>query len=185
MLTLFAATLCSMEELSYPIGRYDWKAPLNPARQAACKEAIRALPQQLSAALAGLSEAQLDEPYRPDGWTVRQLVHHIADSHQNAHIRMRLALTEDVPTVKPYEEAEWAKLADAATMSIAPSMQIIEAVHARWSVLLDSLTPEQMQRRAIHPANGEYTLARQLEVYDWHGRHHLAHIVNWRKRAGY
>ncbi len=141
------------------------------------------LPARLGAAVAGLSVAQLDTPYRDGGWTVRQTVHHIADSHLNAYCRFRLALTEDSPTIKPYKEALWAELPDALSQPIAPSLQIIDGVHTRLVPLIDSLTVEQWQRGFVHPEHGRtMSLAQTAALYSWHSRHHVAHIANLRSR---
>lgn len=168
----------------YPIGKF-LRAQANLTDHAASIAALAALPGNLHAALAGLSDAQLDTPYREGGWTIRQLVHHIADSHMNSYVRMRLALTGDWPTITPYDEALWANLPDARTAPVALSLHLIDSLHQRWVILLRSLTEEQWQRGYVHPENGRQSLAEAVALYDWHSRHHTAHIVELRKRMGW
>jgi hypothetical protein len=166
-----------MSDPRYPIGKFQY-TPFadHAARQAAISD-IRDLPRQLHQALHGKTDAQLDTPYRDGGWTVRQLIHHIADSHMNAFIRFRLGLTEQNPTVKPYDEQAWSLLPDAS-LPIAPSLAIIENLHHRWTVMLE-LTPEAaFDRHITHPEIGELDLNRLLQLYSWHSRHHLAHVLN-------
>jgi hypothetical protein len=140
----------------------------------------------MTAAAAGLNDAQLDTPYRQDGWTVRQVVHHVADSHANSYVRCKLALTEDWPTILPYNEAAWAELADARSLPVEISLQWLTAMHARWVTLLESLGDEDFRKGYIHPsAGGRQNLAQVLALYDWHSRHHTAHIVNLRQRMGW
>jgi len=139
----------------------------------------------LRAAVAGLDNRQLDTPYRPGGWTVRQVVHHVADSHMNGLIRTKLALTESAPTIKPYDENAWAQLADAR-LPIDVSLPIIDGVHTRWVTVLRSLSPEQLQRTFVHPEHGRaMTIAYQVQHYAWHCRHHVGHITALRKREGW
>jgi uncharacterized damage-inducible protein DinB len=165
--------------LQYPVGRY---VPLATVSQDDVNDAIATLaelPGQLRNAVDELSFEQLNTAYRPGGWTVRQVVHHLADSHMNAFIRVRLALTEDWPTIKPYNEAAWAELHDA----LAPvewSLELIESLHARWVMLLQSLTKAQWQRGFVHPENGRTTVEGSALLYAWHSRHHLAHITHLR-----
>jgi hypothetical protein len=132
-----------------------------------------------------LTEAQLQTPYRPGGWTVRQVVHHVPDSHMNAYIRFKLALTEDNPTIKPYDEAAWALLADTAHTPIQESLALLDALHRRWVVLLESLAPGDFARRLTHPEHGPVTLEWMLQLYAWHGRHHTAHVTALRQREGW
>ena len=146
---------------------------------------MRLLPERLRAAVAGLNDAQLDTPYREGGWTVRQVVHHIADSHANAYIRCKLALTEDWPVVKTYDEAAWAKLPDSRLEPIDDSLALIDALHARWAVLLEALSDEEFQKGYEHPQYGRANLAKGLAMYEWHSRHHTAHITNLRARKGW
>jgi uncharacterized damage-inducible protein DinB len=164
----------------YPVGRYN-RAAANLTDHSSAIATLTDLPKNLRAAVQGLSDDQLNTPYREGGWTVRQLVHHVADSHMNAYIRMRFALTEDWPTIKPYAEGDWAELSDARTAPIQVSLQLIEALHDRWTRLLRSLTEEQWQRGYVHPENGRQTLAEVVALYDWHSRHHVAHIEELRK----
>jgi DinB superfamily len=167
--------------LRYPIGKF------TPSEAHRDKDiaAIAGLPSALRAAVAGLDDAQLDTEYRPGGWAVRQLVHHVADSHMNAYVRIRLALTEDWPTIKPYDEAQWAKLADARTLPVEPSLSLLEPLHRRWVVLLESLSEADWQRGYVHPEMGREKLDRVAALYAWHGRHHTAHVTALRKRMGW
>lgn len=150
--------------------------------RAASLQTLYLLPKRLRAAVDDLSAEQLDTPYREGGWTVRQLVHHLADSHLNAYARVRLALTEDWPAITPYNEALWAELSDARTGPIAPSLELLTSLHTRWVALLTSLPEEDWQRGYVHPKGGRQTLEHVLAVYDWHSRHHLAHITSLRAR---
>lgn len=161
----------------YPIGKLDYSGPLSPEERATAIGAIEDAPLALRKALRGLSNEQLGTPYREGGWTVRQLVHHVADSHINAYCRLRLALTEDEPTIKTYDEKLWAELADGATAPIGLSLAMLDALHARWGLLLRSLTPEQFSRGFVHPASGRRDLDWLLAIYAWHGAHHTAHIT--------
>jgi uncharacterized damage-inducible protein DinB len=156
-----------------------------PGIRAAHIQTIRLLPERLRAAVAGLNDVQLDTPYREGGWTVRQVVHHIADSHAVSFIRMKLALTEDWPTVKPYDEAAWANLADSRSLPVETSLALIAALHARWAALLESLSDADFQKGFDHPERGRVNLARALAMYDWHSRHHTAHITSLRARQGW
>lgn len=146
---------------------------------------LRNLPGQLRQATADLNSAQTEIQYRPGGWTVRQVVHHLADSHMNANIRIRLALTEESPVIKPYFEDRWAELADARTEDIQVSLQLLEALHKRWNVLWESLNDEQFARTYRHPEMGEMRMDQVLALYAWHSTHHLAHITNLRARSGW
>ena len=168
----------------YPIGRFSAPATSGPEIRAAHIQTIRLLPERLQAAVKGLNDAQLDTPYREGGWTVRQLVHHVADSHAMSYTRFKLALTEDWPTIKPYNEAAWAELADSK-LPIDDSIAMLEALHDRWVALLESMSEEDFKKGYVHPENGRQDLARALAVYDWHSRHHVAHITNLRARQGW
>jgi hypothetical protein len=139
-------------------------------------ERIAALPAELRKIASAMTEKQIDTAYREGGWTARQVIHHLADSHANSHVRFRLALTEERPTIKPYDEKKWAELSDGREGPIEPSLRIVEGLHERWAALLRSLAPADFDRVVIHPVNGEMTLARLLRIYAWHGRHHLAHL---------
>jgi hypothetical protein len=174
------------EDLSYPVGRDETPALITPAMQVSAIDDIAALPTHMRDAIAGLENAQLDTPYRPGGWTVRQVVHHVADSHLNAYVRMKLAMTENAPTVKPYDEKSWADLADMR-MPIAPSLQLLDGLHARWVVLLRALRPADFARTFIHPEypDAARTLDWLVQHYSWHSRHHVAHITSLRQREGW
>jgi uncharacterized damage-inducible protein DinB len=158
----------------YPVGR--WAAPpRDPAVWGRLIDEIAVAPAQLRAAVAGLDAAQLDTPYREGGWTVRQVVHHVADSHMNAYIRFRKALTEDAPAITAYDEKRWAELADIR-LDPEPSLALVEALHVRWTALLRALRPEDFDRTYLHPEMGPVPLSTALAMYAWHGRHHVAHI---------
>lgn len=171
-------------DLSYPIGRFERPGPSTAADRGARMDTLAALPANLRGAVRGLSDAQLDTPYRPDGWTVRQLVHHVADSHMNGYTRVKLALTEENPVIKPYAEAEWAKLPDSR-LPVELSLSILDAVHARLDAILRSLTPEQWARPFLHPAGGPQTIDIWAALYAWHSRHHTAHVTALREREGW
>lgn len=173
-------------DLRYPIGRFTLVEPSTDAVRRAALEDIAALPARMREAVGGLSEAQLDTPYRPGGWTVRQVVHHVPDSHMHAYIRLKLALTEDTPTIKPYDEKTWAELADTR-MPIDISLELLNAIHARWVALLRVMKPQDWSRTFNHPEypEGPRTLDWLLQVYSWHSRHHLAHITSLRQREGW
>jgi hypothetical protein len=171
-----------IDDLRYPIGPFALVEPATPALRAAAIADIAALPGQIRDAVAGLTDAQLDTPYRDGGWTVRQLVHHVADSHINGFVRVKLALTEDHPTIKPYDENLWARLPDAR-LPIDVSLSLIEAVHARWAVVYRGMSPADFGRTFFHPESGiTFTLDRHVQDYSWHGRHHVAHITGLRDR---
>ncbi len=169
------------EDLRYPIGEFNKNVVITPALRAEYIKTILALHDNLAEAVSGLNERQLDTPYRPDGWTIRQTIHHVADSHLNSFIRFKLALTENAPTIRPYFEDRWAELADSK-MPIDVSMKIIQGIHLRWATLLMAMTEEDFKRELIHPESGVWTLEKTLALYDWHGRHHTAHITNLRAR---
>ena len=172
-------------DLSYPIGRFDFKQVVEPARYPALIEEIAAAPGNFRAAVRGLDEAQLDTPYRPAGWTVRQTVHHVADSHMNSFIRFRLALTEDEPTIVPYNQAAWGELADSHAAPVEWSLNLIENLHSRWVVLLKGMSPAGFSRTFRHPELGLVRLDLNMALYAWHGRHHAAHITGLRERNGW
>lgn len=172
-------------DLRYPIGEFERVEQLTPAERAQCIAQIEEVPARLSAAVAGLTYAQLDTPYRPGGWTVHQLVHHIADSHMNALTRFKLALTEVEPMIKTYEEQLWAELADTKSPPIEWSLALLENLHKRWVVLLRSLGPADWPRKFRHPGWGTATVDFLLAQYAWHGRHHVAHITSLRERNGW
>ncbi len=169
----------------YPIGPFQWEGKWDDeARQRAIEEIAEA-PARLRAAVRGLSAEQLDTPYRAGGWTVRQVVHHLPDSHLNAYTRFKLALTEERPTIKPYDEQKWAELADTKKTPVETSLALLEALHQRWVVLLRSLTAADFARGFAHPERGPMTLDETLALYSWHGRHHVAHITSLRERMGW
>lgn len=174
-----------LESLRYPIGRFSPTLSTTPATRAAHIQTLRVLPANLRIAVSGLTGTQIDTPYREGGWTVRQLVHHIADSHANSYVRFKLALTEEWPTIKPYNEAAWAELADSRKLPVEPSLEMTAALHARWDALLESLSDEDFQRGYIHPERGRQDLATALALYEWHSRHHTAHISSLRARNGW
>ena len=170
----------------FPIGKFEMPtAPLTVAQRAQCIADIAAAPAALRRAVQGLSDSQLDTPYRDGGWTVRQLVHHVPDSHLNAYVRFKLALTEDEPAIKTYEEAKWAELADARTGPTEMSLALLDALHERWVAMLRTLAPDDLSRAFRHPQWGAISLARTLALYAWHGRHHVAHVTALRSRMGW
>ena len=169
----------------FPIGQFRRPASSGTEVRTAHIETLRLLPERLSEAVADLDVHQIDTPYRDGGWTVRQVVHHVADSHANAYVRMKLALTEDWPTIKPYEEAAWAKLADAHTLPVQVSLDLLAALHMRWVTLLEALSEEDFHRGYVHPDSGRQNLAHVLALYEWHSRHHTAHITHLRQRMGW
>jgi uncharacterized damage-inducible protein DinB len=175
-----------MSDLSYPIGKFEWAGPSTPEERERLIAQIAAAPAIFRAAVAGLSEKQLDTPYRPGGWTVRQVVHHVPDSHLNAYIRCKLALTEHQPTIKPYDQERWALLADSKHTPIETSLVLLEALHERWVALLRALESEDFGRVLIHPEHdAPMSLDKVLAHYAWHGKHHAAHITSLRERMGW
>ena len=173
-------------DLRYPVGKFDFEVPINEADYPMLIAAIAEAPGALRAAVAGLSRDQLETRYRPGGWTVKQLAHHVPDSHLNAYARFKLALTEDEPTIKPYDEAAWAELADSRTVPIEVSLDLLDALHLRWVALLRSMDPADFNRAFRHPEHGRVlTLKQMLGLYAWHGRHHVAHITSLKKREGW
>jgi hypothetical protein len=174
-----------LETLRYPVGQFDATQIFTPATRAAAVERIAKLPGEMRAAVYGLEDLQLDTPYRPDGWTVRQVVHHLADSHMNGLTRTKLALTESSPVIKPYDEAAWATLADAR-LPIEISLGVLDGIHARWAAVFRSMTDAQFARTLVHPERGvTMTLDFQVHDYAWHSSHHLAHITRLREREGW
>ena len=161
----------------YPLGRFDFDMVTSPADRPRLIEEIASLPGLLRAAVQGTSEQDLARTYREGGWTVRQLVHHVPDSHMNGFVRLKLALTEDRPVIKPYDEVRWAELADVAETPIDVSLSLLEAIHHRWVVVLRAMAPEDFDRVYVHPEHGrEISLDVALANYAWHGMHHLAHV---------
>jgi DinB superfamily len=171
-----------MENLSFPIGKYEPK-PFSEKQLREWIDDIKFLPQNLESAVNNLDEAQLNTAYRPGGWTVKQLVHHIADSHMNAYIRFKLGLTEDNPTIKPYEEKLWAEMNDSKVIPINVSLTILHAVHLRWMEVLKAIKPNEWDRTVVHPEHGrQMSLWFLLGMYAWHSRHHTAHITALKER---
>lgn len=166
-----------MTSLQYPIGPFTVLPEPSAEQIAGWISEIESLPARMRAAVSALPPGGLDLPYRPGGWTARQVVHHTADSHMNSYVRFRLALTEDNPVIKPYEEQLWAELPDAKTADVEVSLKLLEALHERWVLLLRSLTPEQLGRLFLHPQSGSRDLATTIQLYAWHGSHHVAHIA--------
>ena len=173
------------EDPRYPIGKFHFDGPSSDDQKQKHFADLEQAPANLRSAVKGLSDAQLDTPYRPGGWTVRQLAHHVPDSHLNAYIRFKLALTEDAPTIKPYAEDRWAQLADSRTTPIEVSLTLLDSLHHRWVGLLRSLQPDEWKRTFRHPELGEVSLEKNLALYSWHGRHHVAHITSLRERNGW
>jgi uncharacterized damage-inducible protein DinB len=174
-----------MTDLRYPIGKFTYEGPLPEDQKRTSLDDIAQTPVNLRAAVKALTQPQLDTPYRPGGWTVRQVVHHVPDSHLNSYVRFKLALTEDEPTIKPYAEDRWAELADTRATPLEVSLTLLDSLHDRWMRLLRSLTPEQWKRTFRHPDLGAMTLEKTLALYAWHGRHHVAHITALRERSGW
>lgn len=172
-------------DLSYPIGKCDWTAVIDPATRPGLIAQLAEAPAGLRDAVRGLVDSQLDTPYRTGGWTVRQVVHHVADSHMHSYIRFRLALTEHEPTIKPYDQVQWAELVDCRTLPVETSLQLLESLHYRWVALLDGFSDDDFARTFRHPEIGLLRLDTTLAVYAWHGRHHKAHITSLRERMGW
>lgn len=171
-------------ENQYPIGKFQFDGEITSNVVGDWINEIEDLPRLLHNAVCKLDNEQLDTPYRSGGWTVRQVVHHLADSHMNAYIRFKLALTEEKPVIKPYEEGEWSELPDYK-LPIDISLALLEALHIRWTKLLRSLSPADMEKTFIHPDSGEITVGKNIGLYAWHGRHHLAHITSLMNRKGW
>ena len=175
-----------MESIQYPTGKFAAKgAPLTSDERRALIARIRALPGEARAAVRGLTDAQLDTPYRDGGWSARQIVHHLADSHANAFVRFKLALTEDAPTVKTYQQDRWAVLADVQGVPVEASLSILDGLHERWSRLLESMAGEDFARGVRHPEMGDIELDFLLQMYGWHGRHHVTQVTALRAREGW
>jgi uncharacterized damage-inducible protein DinB len=173
-------------DLRFPIGKFDWNAPIGEADYPTLIAEIAAAPGAFRSVVAGLSRDQLETRYRPGGWTVKQVVHHVPDSHLNAYTRFKLALTEDEPTIKPYDEAKWAELPDSQRVPIDVSLDLLDALHTRWVALLRAMDVADFNRSFRHPEHDRIlTLAQLLGLYAWHGRHHVAHITSLKKREGW
>jgi len=174
-----------MDDLRFPLGKFHYEGTPSDQQKQSFLQEIEQTPATLRAAVKDLSDSQLDTPYRPEGWTVRQVVHHVPDSHLNSYVRFKLALTEDEPTIKPYAEDRWAELADTKATPIEVSLTLLDSLHDRWVRLLRSLTPEQWKRTFRHPELGPMSLEKTLALYAWHGRHHVAHITGLRRRMSW
>jgi len=172
-------------DLQYPIGPFTWPADVSADQRRRYIDEIEQAPAHLRTAVTGLTGEQLDTPYRPGGWTVRQVVHHVPDSHLNSYLRFKLALTEDEPTIKPYDQSRWAELADVRMAPVETSLVLLESLHHRWVSLLRSLSEADFARTFRHPEIGIVRLDRNLALYAWHGRHHVAHITSLGKRMGW
>lgn len=177
--------MSDLENLKYPVGRFKANLSMSEALRMACIEDIAACPEHLAEALNGLSTAQFDTPYREGGWTVRQLVHHLFDSHANAYIRVRLALTEENPRINAYDQNEWAHLPDSLSAAPEISVALLRGLHQRWVMTLNAMSVDQFKRTLEHPENGRMTLDVVLQIYAWHGRHHVRHITALRERMGW
>jgi uncharacterized damage-inducible protein DinB len=169
----------------YPVGNFEPPAHVDVEDRARYIREIERLPAQMRAAVAGLHDAQLDTPYRDGGWTIRQVVHHLPDSHMNSYVRFRLALTEDEPTIRPYFEDRWATLPDASRAPVAVSLDLLEALHKRWALLLHAIEGDQWKRTFRHPERGLMTIETNLALYAWHGRHHLGQVTSLLARQGW
>jgi len=174
-----------LESLRFPVGRFRPMDDSDDARRTEWIQEISGLPVQVRRAVEGLGPEELDTPYRPGGWTVRQVVHHLPDSHLNSYIRFKLGATEDEPRITTYDEVAWAELPDGRSGEIEPSLLLLEGLHARWAAFLRELPPAAMERAILHPQQGRVRLATNLQLYAWHGRHHLAHITRLRERMGW
>jgi uncharacterized damage-inducible protein DinB len=174
-----------MSDPRYPIGRFSYAGPPTAAERQQSLAAIEETPARLRAALRGLSDQQLDTPYRDGGWTLRQLAHHVPDSHMNAYIRCKLALTEYEPTIKPYMEDLWAELPDAKQAPIEMSLALLDSLHQRWMLMLRKLTEADFTRTFLHPELGAMSLEKNVALYAWHGRHHVAHVTSLREKMGW
>lgn len=176
----------SHEQLRYPIGRFEAPDTYHPELQDEWIAAIEALPKWLDACIENLDEEQIFTPYRPGGWTVQQVIHHIADSHMNAYVRLKLALTEDSPAIKPYEEALWATLPDVDIVPVNVSITLLHALHIRWGHVLRNMQPEDWERTYYHPEHERYVpIWEMTDLYAWHGRHHMEHIRQLRQRMNW
>lgn len=176
-----------MNDPRYPIGPWRMPEGIDAGAVAAAIDQLAALPAELATVLAGLDDARLDTPYRDGGWTVRQVAHHVADSHLNAYCRHRLALTEERPTIRPYQQATWAELADARTLPVGVSLDLLAPLHRRWTTLLRAVAAADLAREFLHPEwpDSPWTLGASVLHYAWHGRHHTAHVAALRTRRGW
>jgi hypothetical protein len=172
-------------DLRYPVGKFDFQKEVTEDDRRHFIDEIEEAPARLRAAVEGLTPEQIETPYRPGGWSVCQVVHHVPDSHLNSYVRFKLALTEEEPTIKPYHENLWAELADGRTAPVEVSLALLESLHSRWAILLRSLTAKDFDRTFRHPDIGVLSLSKTLALYAWHGRHHVAHITTLREREGW
>jgi uncharacterized damage-inducible protein DinB len=172
-------------DLRYPVGPFEFAGTLSNGQRQTLIDQIAATPEKMRAAVAGLSDEQLNTPYRPEGWTVRQVVHHVPESHMNSYVRFKLAVTEEEPTIKTYFEDRWAQLDDAKQAPVGLSLNLLEALHERWVWFLRSLKDADFQRTFRHPELGTVSVDKNIALYAWHGRHHVAHITSLRKRMGW
>ncbi|HKO01538.1 MAG TPA: putative metal-dependent hydrolase [Thermoanaerobaculia bacterium] len=175
----------SSSDLRYPVGNFEARNKITSDERRALIGMIADAPRNLRGAVANLNERQLDTPYRDGGWTVRQVAHHVPDSHLNAYTRLKLALTEDEPTIKPYEEARWAELADSRETPIEVSLTLLDSLTTRWVTLLNSMTENDFARKFRHPDHGAVDVDWLVQMYGWHSRHHVAHITSLRARNGW
>ena len=173
------------EDLRYPIGKFEPIQPITDSTVSKWIDAIEVLPGDLHQTVADLSDAQLDTQYRPEGWTIRQVVHHLVDSHLNAYVRCKWALTEDLPAIKTYHEDRWADLVDYRETPVKVSLDLLQALHLRWIILLRGLSVDQLRRKFQHPEWGDVDIRMTTGIYAWHGRHHLAHITTTINRFGW
>lgn len=180
-----SATGATNEDLRFPIGKMVLPDRFDAEWRAKAIRIVAETPARLAQAVAGWSDERLDTQYRPEGWTVRQVVHHVADSHINAYVRFKLALTEDEPAVKNYEEAAWAELVDTRRVPVEVSLELLDALHTRWVAILEAMTEADFQRTLIHPKHGARTLDQMLATYAWHGPHHVAHVTRLAARMGW
>ena len=172
------------ENLRYPIGRFTWQTEVSDTEILVSIKTIEAFPQKIRREAENLSDTQLDTPYRPEGWTVRQVIHHCADSHMNAYIRFKLALTEDTPTIKPYDQDKWASLSDSQRLHPEVSLDIIKGTHERWVMIMRNMSKDDWNRAFIHPEYDKtYVLKSVAQMYAWHCEHHLAHVLQAKAKA--
>ncbi len=167
-----------MNDLQYPVGKFELTVFPNQKERKILIKSVSELSGKLKLVVKEFSQKELEKPYREGGWTARQVVHHLADSHMNAYIRFKLALTEDTPVIRPYKQKEWAKLPDVKSTPVDVSVNLLESIHKRWTVLLNAMSENDFRKKYIHPESGEVSLGEALALYEWHGRHHLAHIVS-------
>ena len=174
-----------MTDPRFPVGKFTWPETITDNDHRNWIESIADTPADLEAAANGLTEDQLDTPYREGGWTLRQVIHHLPDSHMNSYVRFKLALTENEPTIKPYDEAAWAELRDTRTVPIETSLCLLECLHKRWVAVLEGMSEADWKRNLTHPELGKISLEKMAALYAWHGRHHVTHITELRKQKGW